>query len=62
MLNKAPEVTRYFWTIKILCTTVGETESDYLAGYLQLGLTKANQSYDPPVPTIRARSSAKVTS
>ncbi|MET8639337.1 hypothetical protein [Streptomyces sp. NPDC004680] len=23
--NKVPEVTVYFWTIKVLCTTVGET-------------------------------------
>src|SRR5258707_11072134 len=40
MLNKVPEVTLYFWLIKILCTTVGETASDYLAGNLSLGLTK----------------------
>lgn len=25
LLNKVPEVTLYFWIIKILCTTVGET-------------------------------------
>ena len=30
MLNKVPEVTLYFWVIKVLCTTVGETASDYL--------------------------------
>jgi hypothetical protein len=30
MLNKVPEVTLYFWVIKILCTTVGETAADYL--------------------------------
>ena len=30
MLNKVPEVTLYFWIIKILCTTVGETAADYL--------------------------------
>src|SRR3978361_899674 len=40
MLNKVPEVTLYFWVIKVLCTTVGETASDYLAGNLNLGLTK----------------------
>jgi uncharacterized membrane-anchored protein len=40
MLNKVPEVTLYFWLIKVLCTTVGETASDYLAGNLSLGLTK----------------------
>ncbi len=40
MLNKVPEVTVYFWVIKILCTTVGETASDYLATNVGLGLTK----------------------
>ncbi|MDX6450029.1 MAG: hypothetical protein QOH16_78 [Gaiellaceae bacterium] len=40
MLNKVPEVTLYFWVIKVLCTTVGETASDYLATNLNLGLTK----------------------
>lgn len=39
MLNKVPEVTLYFWAIKILCTTVGETASDYLNMNLGLGLT-----------------------
>jgi uncharacterized membrane-anchored protein len=40
MLNKVPEVTLYFWVIKVLCTTVGETASDYLSGNVGLGLTK----------------------
>jgi uncharacterized membrane-anchored protein len=40
MLNKVPEVTLYFWIIKVLCTTVGETASDYLASNVGLGLTK----------------------
>ncbi len=39
MLNKVPEVTLYFWIIKILCTTVGETCADYLNTNLNLGLT-----------------------
>jgi len=30
MLNKVPEVTLYFWIIKCLCTTIGETFSDNL--------------------------------
>jgi hypothetical protein len=30
MLNKVPEVTLFFWVIKIMCTTVGETAADYL--------------------------------
>ncbi|WP_434028135.1 hypothetical protein [Streptomyces graminofaciens] len=28
--NKVPEVTVYFWVIKVLCTTVGETAADLL--------------------------------
>jgi uncharacterized membrane-anchored protein len=39
MLNKVPEVTIYFWIIKILATTVGETAADYLATDLGFGLT-----------------------
>jgi uncharacterized membrane-anchored protein len=38
MLSKVPEVTLYFWIIKILCTTVGETASDFLNVNLGLGL------------------------
>ena len=38
MLNKVPEVTLYFWIIKIMATTVGETAADYFAHfYLKLG-------------------------
>ena len=39
MLNKVPEVTIYFWIIKVLCTTVGETAADYLNMSLNFGLT-----------------------
>lgn len=39
MLNKVPEVTLYFWIIKILATTVGETAADFLNTHLNLGLT-----------------------
>jgi uncharacterized membrane-anchored protein len=39
MLNKVPEVTLYFWIIKIMATTVGETAADYLNEKLSLGLT-----------------------
>jgi len=38
MLNKVPEVTIFFWIIKILCTTVGETFADYLNVNLGFGL------------------------
>ena len=39
MLNKVPEVTLYFWLIKVLSTTVGETAADFLDTNLNLGLT-----------------------
>jgi uncharacterized membrane-anchored protein len=39
MLNKVPEITIYFWIIKILCTTIGETAADYLNTTLHFGLT-----------------------
>src|SRR5256885_3774063 len=39
MLNKVPEVTLFFWIIKIMCTTVGETAADYLNVNLGFGLT-----------------------
>jgi uncharacterized membrane-anchored protein len=39
MLNKVPEVTVYFWIIKVLCTTVGESFADYVNETLGFGLT-----------------------
>ena len=39
MLNKVPEITIFFWIIKILATTVGETAADFLSENLKLGLT-----------------------
>ncbi len=39
LLNKVPEVTIFFWIIKILATTVGETAADFLNTNLKLGLT-----------------------
>jgi uncharacterized membrane-anchored protein len=38
-LNKVPEVTIFFWIIKILATTVGETAADWLNTNLNLSLT-----------------------
>lgn len=37
LLNKVPEVTIYFWLIKVLCTTIGETMSDNLMGRFAVG-------------------------
>jgi uncharacterized membrane-anchored protein len=39
LLNKVPEVTLYFWIIKVMATTVGETAADYLNTHMNLGLT-----------------------
>jgi len=39
-LNKVPEVTLWFWIIRILCTTVGESFADYVNETLGFGLTK----------------------
>ena len=38
MLNKVPFVTIFFWIIKILATTVGETGADFLNVRMGLGL------------------------
>ena len=39
MFNKVPEITLWFWVIKIMCTTIGETAADYLNDNLGFGLT-----------------------
>jgi uncharacterized membrane-anchored protein len=39
LMNKVPLVTLYFWIIKILATTVGETGADFLNFNLGFGLT-----------------------
>jgi uncharacterized membrane-anchored protein len=52
MLNKVPEVTLYFWVIKVLATTVGETFADYLNDTLGFGLT--NTTYVVGALTVAA--------
>src|SRR5690349_8894558 len=39
LASKVPEVTIYFWIIKVMATTVGETAADLLSIRLNLGLT-----------------------
>lgn len=39
LLNKVPEITVWFWVIKILCTTVGESFADWVNMTLGVGLT-----------------------
>jgi uncharacterized membrane-anchored protein len=43
LLNRVPEITIYFWIIKVLATTVGETAADFLSSTLGFGL--ATTSY-----------------
>ena len=45
MLNKVPEVTVFFWVIKILCTTVGESFADYVNATLGFGLTNTTIAF-----------------
>lgn len=40
LLSKVPEVTIWFWVIKVLATTVGETFADYLSDTRGYGLSK----------------------
>lgn len=37
-LNRVPEITIYFWIIKVLATTIWETAADFLSQTLKLGL------------------------
>ena len=39
VMNKVPEVTIFFWIIKVLCTTVGESAADFLNYNLNWGLS-----------------------
>ena len=39
MLDKVPQITIFFWIVKVLCTTVGESAADFLNANLHLGLT-----------------------
>jgi len=38
LLNKVPEITIWFWVIKVLCTTVGESFADWINTTLGVGL------------------------
>lgn len=45
LLNRVPEVTVFFWVIKILCTTVGESFADYVNETLGFGLTNTTIAF-----------------
>ena len=40
LMVKVPAITAYFWVIKVLSTTIGETFADYLNESLGFGLSK----------------------
>ncbi len=40
LLSKVPEITIWFWIIKILCTTVGESFADFINVALGVGLVE----------------------
>ena len=42
LLNKVPQITVFFWVIKVLATTVGETFADYLTETIGMTLTTAS--------------------
>src|SRR3954449_10830905 len=42
LLNKVPEVVVWFWIIKVLCTTVGESFADWINETLGVGLLKTS--------------------
>lgn len=42
LLVKVPAVTAFFWIIKVLATTVGETFADFINTKLNLGLTNTS--------------------
>ncbi|UQX87606.1 hypothetical protein M6D93_15040 [Jatrophihabitans telluris] len=54
MLNKVPEVTVFFWIIKILCTTVGESCADYINSTLGFGLTKTTWVFTAALVVVMA--------
>ena len=42
LLNRVPEITLFFWVIKIMATTVGETAADFLSFTMKLGLVNTS--------------------
>lgn len=54
LLNKVPEVTIWFWVIKILCTTVGESFADWVAVDLGVGLINTTVIFSVVLATVLA--------
>ena len=52
LLNKVPEITIWFWIIKILCTTVGESFADWIAVDLGVGLINTTLIFTVVLATV----------
>jgi uncharacterized membrane-anchored protein len=52
MLNKVPEVTIFFWIIKVLCTTVGESFADYINETLGFGLSNTTWMFSTALAVV----------
>ena len=52
LLNKVPEITIWFWVIKILCTTVGESFADWVAVDLGVGLINTTVIFSVVLATV----------
>ena len=52
MLNKVPEVTVFFWVIKVLCTTVGESFADYINETLGFGLSNTTWTFSAALAVV----------
>jgi uncharacterized membrane-anchored protein len=55
LLNKVPAVTVWFWIIKILCTTVGESFADWINARLGLGLNTTALIFTVVLAAVLAR-------
>jgi uncharacterized membrane-anchored protein len=52
MLNKVPDITVFFWVIKILCTTVGESFADYINETLGFGLSNTTWTFSAALAVV----------
>jgi uncharacterized membrane-anchored protein len=54
-LSKVPEITVWFWVIKILCTTVGESFADWINMTLGVGLVPTSVIFTGVLVVVMAR-------
>jgi uncharacterized membrane-anchored protein len=54
-LSKVPEITVWFWVIKVLCTTVGESFADWINMTLGVGLVSTSVIFTGVLVVVLAR-------